>query len=325
MSIRSALLLSLTTTTMSGHLCSITWSLWIFISQRIFTLCLYDWFSRMLVPQFKALYVICFTETPVDSSSDFGVSSCTPVVLIYYIRLSCVWLSVLCSCTSCTLLDLPGFLFLTLITLVRSAWSWAAMRNPSVCFFSHMLLAKPSWAGSEAGLSSSSGITSSSSKRRCPVVGPPYVVADHGHHSTRSSRVWSSSARSPGEMWIQWVGEAPVDAYPTIPKVSRAADVRHSCPQLGSRPHWWSAVPHWSTPWPRQQTDYGTTKRMDRNILIYSMKGRHTKQSFIVIPHTQQFTVPLTWSVEHEGHVDPMVDAAEYSEDKIYIQEANAP
>ena len=40
MSIRGDLLLSLLTNTMSGHLRSVTWSVWIFVSQRIFTLCI---------------------------------------------------------------------------------------------------------------------------------------------------------------------------------------------------------------------------------------------------------------------------------------------
>ena len=42
--------------------------------QRIFILCLYDWFGCMLVPMFRTLYVICLTETPVDSFGDFVMS-----------------------------------------------------------------------------------------------------------------------------------------------------------------------------------------------------------------------------------------------------------
>jgi len=61
MSIKSALLLCLSTTMMFGRLCSVT-------------PCLYDCFGCMLVPLFKMLYVMCFTDSSVDSSGDFVVS-----------------------------------------------------------------------------------------------------------------------------------------------------------------------------------------------------------------------------------------------------------
>jgi len=46
------------------------------------------------------------------------VSSCIPVAPIYYIRLLCVWLSLLCSCTSCMLLHLPVCLSINFITML---------------------------------------------------------------------------------------------------------------------------------------------------------------------------------------------------------------
>ena len=64
--------MSLSTTTMSGHLCSITWSIWIFMSQRIFALCIS--MASSAICWFRTLNVICLTETPVDSSGNFVVS-----------------------------------------------------------------------------------------------------------------------------------------------------------------------------------------------------------------------------------------------------------
>jgi len=46
----------------------------IHVPEDLHTLCLYDRFTRMLVPVFRTIYVICFTETPVDSYGDFVVS-----------------------------------------------------------------------------------------------------------------------------------------------------------------------------------------------------------------------------------------------------------
>jgi len=105
MSITSALLLSLSITTMSVHLCSVTWSVWIFMSQRIFTLSVSMTGSAVCWYHCSERFMWYVSR---DSSGHLRRlcrdSSCTPVVPIYYIRLLCVWLSLLCSCTSCTLL-----------------------------------------------------------------------------------------------------------------------------------------------------------------------------------------------------------------------------
>jgi len=46
----------------------------IHLPEDLHTLCLYDQCSHMLVPLFRMLYVICFTESAVDSSGNFVVS-----------------------------------------------------------------------------------------------------------------------------------------------------------------------------------------------------------------------------------------------------------
>jgi len=67
MSIMSALLLSLSMTTMSvfNHMIRLD----IHVPENLHTVCLCDRFGRLLVPLFGMLYVICFTETTVDTAT----------------------------------------------------------------------------------------------------------------------------------------------------------------------------------------------------------------------------------------------------------------
>ena len=46
----------------------------IHVPEDLHTLRVYEWFSRMMVRLSTALYVICFTQTPVDSCGDFVMS-----------------------------------------------------------------------------------------------------------------------------------------------------------------------------------------------------------------------------------------------------------
>jgi len=113
----------------------------IHVPEDLHTLHLYDWFSCMLVPLFRMLYVICFTETPVDSSDDFVVSLL--VLQLCQITTIALFLHIL------QLLHLPVCLL----------WPWFLSESGHSSAQAHLLLA----SAVVAPLADSSGSQQSSS------------------------------------------------------------------------------------------------------------------------------------------------------------------
>ena len=126
MSIRSAL--------WSGRLCSITWSVWIFMSQTISSHSASLWLIRLYAGATvqNALCDMFHRDSSGQLQWLCRVSSCTPATPIYNICSWCVWLSLLCSCTICAI---EAIIFktcwvterqsrnVTLRILVDSTWS----------------------------------------------------------------------------------------------------------------------------------------------------------------------------------------------------------